>query len=292
MESPVGAKIQPSSFTRLPGELRNQIWQLALRDPLGQQQQQLCFYKSGCWDPRRLTAADSGYDPDNEEHNLEFEFHHDRLDRVLVEVPLFFVNREARSFARAWIHKQGLQICFDKYTQSLYFVRPVNPKEDILYISKEQFINFLSDPYDRLFQPDLKNHYISWNAPEFRRLALPVALLAEQGPDTLAEVMRDFYLTEIILIVKADPGGLWTEGHEARVRQRWELESTAGIEGPICCWDLVNEQFQWMDRDSTDISEYPLKKLLEDACLHLRTELLDNHTQHFKIRLALAVRKF
>ncbi|KAB8078493.1 hypothetical protein BDV29DRAFT_166072 [Aspergillus leporis] len=292
MTPPAAANVQPSPFTRLPGELRNQIWQLALPDPLGQRPQ-LCFYKTGCWDPRRLTVADSGYNPDNDELNLEFEFYHDRLDPVHVEVPLFFVNREARSFARAWINEQGLQIRFDKYTQSLHFVRPVDPKQDILYISKEQFNNFLSDPWDRLFQPDLENSHVGRPAPAFTRLALPAALLAEQGPDALAEVIRDFYRTEeIILIVKAQPDGLWAEGHEIRVRQRWELESVTSIEGPMCCWDPVNGQFQWMDEDGEDISEYPLKRLLEDASLDLCTQLLDVHMQRFEIWPAIAVRKF
>jgi hypothetical protein len=87
-----------SLFSRLPPGLRNQIWPDALPKKA---KQAIYFYKKGCWRPRRLTKADVDYDPKNDELNLKFEFHHNLLDYVQFEIPIFFVNREARGITLA-----------------------------------------------------------------------------------------------------------------------------------------------------------------------------------------------
>ena len=120
-----------SLFSILPAELRNQIWQDALPDKVGQA---LYFYRKGCWCPRRLTEADEDYDPENDELNLNIEFFHDLLDYVQFEVPLFFVNHEARGITLSWIHEQGLKIHFREDRCSLIFERLFDPIHDTLYV--------------------------------------------------------------------------------------------------------------------------------------------------------------
>lgn len=72
------------------------MWQQALP---GNGDQALYFYRNECWGPRRLRATDLGFDPENDEANLNYEFHHNLLECVQFELPAFFVNREARSIA-------------------------------------------------------------------------------------------------------------------------------------------------------------------------------------------------
>lgn len=85
-------------FSSLSAELRHQIWQDALPAKV---EQALYFYKKGCWSPRHLTEADEEYDPENDELNLNFEFHCNLLDHILIEAPLSLINCEARSIALA-----------------------------------------------------------------------------------------------------------------------------------------------------------------------------------------------
>lgn len=138
-------------FSSLPPELRNQIWREAVRGKIGPA---LYFYSKGYWCPRRLSKFDEGYDPDDEEGNLYFKFRYDFLDHPQLEVPLFFVNREARGIALAWIREQGIKIRFYENRQYPIFVRPFDPMHDARYIARDKWDELLCEPHDRGFQPD------------------------------------------------------------------------------------------------------------------------------------------
>ena len=114
-------------FSRLPAELRNQIWHDTLPANIGQL---LYFYRQGCWGPRRLTEVDEGYHAENNELNLNYEFRYQLLDPVRIDIPIFLVNREAHSIALAWIHGQGLKLRCHK--DELIFVRHFDPSSDTL----------------------------------------------------------------------------------------------------------------------------------------------------------------
>ncbi|KAF2689014.1 hypothetical protein K458DRAFT_291837, partial [Lentithecium fluviatile CBS 122367] len=77
----------------LPTELRNQIRHDALSNEM---EPAFAFYKTGCCQPR-------GADPD-----LYVVFRHDLLDAPQIDMPLAFVNHEARGIALAWIREKGL----------------------------------------------------------------------------------------------------------------------------------------------------------------------------------------
>lgn len=116
-------------FSSLPPELRNQIWRDAVPDKVGPA---LYFYRNGYWCPRRLSKSDKGYDPEKDENNLNFEYRHDLLDDAQFEVPLVFVNLEARGIALAWVREQGIEIRFCENRQHPIFVRPCDPMRDAL----------------------------------------------------------------------------------------------------------------------------------------------------------------
>lgn len=90
-------------FPRLPFELRDQIWHDALPDDSGPT---LYFYRgSGHWRPYRLPESDPGYRPGQDDMGLNFDT--DLMDEDnQFQVPLAFVNREARTAALKWVDKQ------------------------------------------------------------------------------------------------------------------------------------------------------------------------------------------
>ncbi|KAH8694215.1 hypothetical protein BGW36DRAFT_430234 [Talaromyces proteolyticus] len=275
-----------SLFPCLPTELRLQIWREALPEKLGNP---LYFYKKGCWGPRHLTEADEEYDPNNEENNLNFEFHHDRLDPLHVEVPLFFVNQEARSFALSWISEQGLKTRFDKEKQSLVFIRPFDPQRDTLYVSQEKWDEFHCEPFDRVFEADLENKNIGTPAPVFTRLAVSDELLLKE-PDALEELFHWYYgFDEIFVILKVRSDGFWHDAKDIKPQQRWELE-TVDVQGPIFYWNLDSESFQWKDED-INISDYALYDVLQHASPKLSTKLLEIGKERFEVRPVTVVRK-
>jgi 2EXR family len=78
-------------FSSLPRELRDQIWRNAMPSEL---RPALYLYRKGCWRPRRLLQHEEGYDPENDEYSLSFEFRYDLLDDTQLQVLLAFVQFE------------------------------------------------------------------------------------------------------------------------------------------------------------------------------------------------------
>lgn len=175
-----------SLFSSLALELRDQIWRDALPDKVGPA---LYFYRKGGWCPRHLSQSDEEYDPQDHEFNLIFEFRHDFLDVVQVEVPLFFVNREARNIALAWVREHGIEIRAREDRQSPVFVCPFNPTRDVLYIALDKWDEFFREPDDRCFQPDILGQLINSRAADVTRIAVPEALLRSEVAATLAYIL-------------------------------------------------------------------------------------------------------
>lgn len=173
-------------FSSLALELRNQIWRDALPNKVGPA---LYFYRKGCWCPRHLLQSDEEYDPKNHELNLNFEFRHDLLDVVQFKVPLFFVNREARNIALAWVREHGIEIRARENRQSPVFVCPFNPIRDVLYIALDKWDEFLREPDDRCFQPDLLEQFINVKPADVTRIAVPEALFRSEVAAALAEIL-------------------------------------------------------------------------------------------------------
>ncbi|OJJ66433.1 hypothetical protein ASPBRDRAFT_49072 [Aspergillus brasiliensis CBS 101740] len=302
-----------SLFPLLPGELRNHIWHLALlsliKDP---SRPQLCFYRPGCgyWDPRYLTPSDPDYDPDDDQ-NISFRFHHDRLDPVSVCVPLVSVSREARGLVlpllREWgysysvrediygnghrVHNNHINTSISKSNDNdtskiPKFTRPIDPLQDALYIAPNHLDDFLAEPWDRCFQPDLADKQISRPAPEMNRLALPVAGLKvrEEQHGMVTAVVSEFYRTEEMFLVLGgglDPG---TEG-------QWLLEAVKG--GPVWMWDPVGERLVLEER--SEGIRYntggldAVKRLVEAETVKLAAQLAQVNTDRFVMRMAVAV---
>ncbi|KAF3396609.1 hypothetical protein DPV78_007410 [Talaromyces pinophilus] len=273
-------------FPLLPTELRLQIWHEALPPPISQP---LYFYEKGCWGPRHLTETDPDYDPNNDEHNWCLEFHCSRLTPLKIDVPLFYVNQEARRSVLPWIHDQDLAIRFSREMQSLVLVRSFDPERDTLYVSEDQWHDFHVEPFDRMFEPDLENKNLSCFAPAFRRLAVPSALIMKD-PRAFGELFHWYYgIDQILLIVEARPDGFWHEGNEIKVQQRWEPES-GGIQWPTFCWNHASDSFLW-EGNRDVFGNDPLYKALQDVGPQLVEKLRESRMQRLAIQPTLVVKK-
>lgn len=270
-----------SLFSSLAPELRNQIWRDALPDKFGPA---LYFYRKGCWCPRRLSKSDEGYDPENDQNNLNLEFRHDLLYDAKLKVPLVFVNREARGIALAWVREQGIEIRPREKRQYPVFVRPYDPMRDALYIALDKWDDFLFEPYARQFQPDLFEQLVDIKS-YLTRIAVPKALLRSKVA-TFPGMFQYFSHLEVLLIVVDAQPELQSADNDMQVQRRWEFEST---QGGAFFWNDDRGGFDF--RGSEYIGDEFLYKLIEKANKGLGEGLAENHIRNFEIRPVFAVRK-
>lgn len=270
-----------ASFSSLPRELRDQVWRDALPDKVGPA---LCFYRKGCWCPRRLSTSDEGYDPENDENNLNFEFRHDLLDDIQFEIPLVSVNREARGIALTWVREQGIEIRPRGDRQYPVLVRPFDPMRDALYIALDKWDDFLCEPDDRQFQPDLFELLVDIKS-DLTRIAVPEALLRSEVA-TLPEMFRNFFNLKVLFIIVDAQPDLQSADNDVKVQRRWEFESTQGgaffWDDDRGCFDLGNSEY---------IGDEAVYRLIEKANKGLGEGLAENHIRSFEIRPVFAVRR-
>jgi len=268
-------------FSSLPPELRDQIWCDALPDKVGPA---LYFYKKGCWCPRRLTKSDKGYYPENDEFNLNLEFRHDLLDATQFEIPLVFVNREARGIALAWVREQGIKIRPHEDGQYPIFVRSFDPWRDALYIPLDKWDDFLCESVDRQFQSDLYGEIVDIE-PHLTRIAMPEALFRSEVA-ILPEIFHYYFHLEVLLIVVDAQPDLQSTDNDVKVQRRWEFEST---QGRAFFWDHDRGGFD--SGDSEYIGDEALYRLIEEAKKVLGEEHAKHYVRSFEIRPVFAVRR-
>lgn len=267
-------------FSSLPSELRNRIWHDALPD---KDEPALCFYKKGCWCPRHLSESDEEYDPDGM-CNLEFEFRHDLLDHVQVEVPLFFVNREARGIALAWVREQGIALRFCKDRQCYYFVRSFDPMYDTLYLALDRWNDFCFEPDGRLFEPDLLGQMVHHKGQTIPRIAVPEALLPSEAA-ALSEILESYFYPAVLFIIIGAQPDMQLNDEDTRMR-RWELGSTRGR---AFFWNNGHRGFDFGEGEC--IGDEALYRRIEEASKELAERLAETSNRVFEIRPVLAVTK-
>ncbi len=279
----IAPAVSPSTFplfSSFPAELRDQIWQESLPEKI---RPALHFYKKGCWCPRRLSESDNAYDAENDENNLNFEFRHDLLDNAEFDVPLAFVNHEARAIALAWIREQGIEIRRRGDRQFPIFVRPFDPAHDALYVPLDKWDDFLREPDDRLFQPDLFEKRVDIE-PRITRIAVSETLLRSEVA-TLPDMFQYFFHLEVLfIVVDAQPDQLAVESVKAQ--RRWEFEST---QGGTFVWNSGRGGFDLQDSEYT--RDEALYKLVEEANQGLGEGLAQNDISSFEIRPILAIKR-
>ena len=278
------AATKPSTFplfTSLPRELRDQIWRDALPDKVGPA---LSFYRKGCWCPRRLSDSNLGYDPENDENNLNFEFRHDLLDDIQFEIPLVYVNREARDLAFAWLREHGIQIRPREDRQYPVFVRPFDPMRDALYVALNRWDDFLCEPDDRLSQSDLFEQLVDIKS-DLTRIAVPAALLRSEVA-SLPEMFRYSFNVKVLLVVVDPQPDLQSADNDVKVQHWWDFES---IQGGAFFWNDDRDGFD--SENSKYIGDEAVYRLIEEASRGLGEGLADDHIRGFEVRPVFAVRR-
>ncbi|KAK6823337.1 hypothetical protein RU639_006067 [Aspergillus parasiticus] len=260
-------------FTSLPPELRYLIWRCALPDNIGQV---LFPYKKGCWGSRHLSESDEEY---TELCNTALEFRHSLLDPVQFDIPLFFVNRESRAFALAWVREMGIEMRFHRDKQSFVFMRQLDLLRDVLYIPFDKVDEFIQEPLDRQFEPDLFARMVGWH-PNVKHIAVPEALLQSDSA-ALREIFDLFYHPKtFFIVVDAQP-----DWHESNMR--WELDS---MQGRGFFWN--SEHGRFVGGIGLSIGDEALYQRIERAIDDLASLFTPSHLMDdFEIRPVFVIRK-
>lgn len=204
-------------FMDLAPELRLEIWQHAIPkvDLPG-----LAIYKKGCWQPRFLTPSDWDYeevDPDN----IRFEFRYDFLP-VAFNVPLAFVNHEARGVVLSWAQKSGFEI--QRNESQEYLQRQMNCDVDALYLPMDRIEEFEVEPLDRQFEEDMVHRTVGV-VPYIRHFAISEELFYSEEP--IPESWAWFNNIETIYVVvgqQPDEHGHWEIVDRGEKPITWDVE--------------------------------------------------------------------
>lgn len=265
-------------FLSLPPELRNQIW----HDALPEKDEPALFpYRKGCWCPRCISGSGNGYNPEYPA-DIYLEFRHDLLEPVQVEVPLVFVNREARTIALAWVHNQGIEMRFREDKQCHVFVRPFDPAQDTLYITPDEVDDYYTETLIQPYEPGPNDRFMNTPCPSPTRIAVPEAQI-QRDPVVLFEMIDWFYnLRELFIIVGRRPD----LEEDMKMQRQWKLKST---HGRAYFWNRNHGGFDWSD--SEDISDKALCRWMKKASKELSVMATKNSVPGFGIRPVLAVRR-
>lgn len=259
-------------FSNLPPELRNQIWNESL---LEKDRPALFPYRNGCWSPIFLTESDKGYIANTD--NIMLEFCDALLEPIRVDVPVYFVSREARAAVLSWAQRQGVRIQFCEKTRRHDFARLFDKEQDTLYVALSNFADFFVEPYNRMAEPDLFGRIVG-SGPSLRHIAVPEALL-QRMPGALEEIFEWFRGIEVIFIVV----GAY---HSIHQKDRWEIQSRRG---KALLYTQEHGRFDWDDGEN--ICFETIYERVEQATKRLSVIVVGNHVTTLRsIQPVFAVR--
>lgn len=260
-----------SLFPNLPLELRFQIWQYALPE---KKESSLVPYRKGCWKVLPPTSEDS--------KKLPLVFQHHLLDNIQIEIPLVFVNHEARDVAFSWIRKHDIKMRFNNSTQSYILTRQFDPIHDALYVPLDQKIDFLNEY--RVITSGLRlgsqGYYYSVQ-PKLTNIAIPEALLHNVS---IIDQMFEYFFSPNVLLIIVDTQPDF-EDNDMKVQHQWNLES---FQGMSVSWDYEQRKFEWKTGDV--VGGEALYKRIEGAIEYLDRTMIEDGIKSFEIRPVFAVK--
>ncbi|KAK7222200.1 hypothetical protein V2G26_010203 [Clonostachys chloroleuca] len=261
-------------FSLLPPEIRDQIWHDALPDAT---RPALFLYQKGCWRPRRLMPGDDDYDHVNEDCNLNMEFDYKLLTPAQYDIPLAFVNREARRHALGWIRAQGLDIRHNENRRPS-FIRYFDPDRDALYVPTEKWWEFIREPINRQLQPDLEGETIMLKT-YVKHLAVSDSLL--QMKASLGGVFEYYFKLEALYVFKEK--ALTAEFSRGSLK-RHQVYEYHPLRRGMFVWDVGRSKFHYEEHKSD--REEPTHRLIKKAAERLRKELAIEAYDGFQIQRA------
>lgn len=271
----------PPKFSTLPPELRSQIWRDALPENFNPT---LFFYKKGCWQPRYILESDEDYDAENF-YGIEMKYRHEFLDRVEVDIPLFFVNREARGIVRGWMSRKGIEMCFRQGAAQSVFLRHFDPLRDALYVPVDKYDEFCNEPLLRAFEPDLEGITHSYGGREVPNIALPAELFWDFVA-TSDDIILEYYVSAKLIVVINAQADLDSDEKEGRWQQ-WEFGS---VRERALVWNLDHRKFSW-DEGEHICDQDIYNRIEEVANKDVAEKLVRDRNSLFEIRAVMAVRR-
>ncbi|KAK4082502.1 hypothetical protein Purlil1_11277 [Purpureocillium lilacinum] len=217
--------------TKLPPEIRMQIWDILLREDDGPA---LLPYRRDCLQPRNLSELDEGYIADGV--NLRAEFDPHLLDKTHVAIPIATINREARGAALFWMrqkmHASEVRYCEDHHCS--VFARVFDRRRDTLYIEADEVMTFSWNPIDRL-----SDHGLPFKGSTITRLAISETSFRNLDFATFGMILDGAPDTNVVLVVVgAQPR--W-ENNGLNVQRRWVAEDAGDYR---LSWDLSRQRFE------------------------------------------------
>ncbi|KAJ6442495.1 acetamidase [Purpureocillium lavendulum] len=200
---------------------------------------------------------------------------------VHVRIPLLYVNREARDVALAWIQREAkaTEVRYREDGTDRVFGRTFEAQRDALYVETETLNDFYSEPYDRLFEPDLAQRMVS-SGPGITRLAVSESTFRSEN-SALTD-MFDWYsgVAEIFVVVGTQPR--W-EHNSRKVQRRWTLKDAPGC--PLV-WNLAQQSFE---APSPESSSPESNTWMADVCRGWTERLVWHQVETLGVRKAYAV---
>ncbi|CAG9983081.1 unnamed protein product [Clonostachys byssicola] len=261
------------SFSRLPLELREQIWSEALPSA---DVPALFFYRKWCLSPGPLT---SDTEPESDQTTLYSR--HETPRRFQLNAPsLSFVNHEAREAVARWMrdHRVSNQGC--QGGQDQIFVRDFDPAIDIVCVAPSEWFEFLTELYDRSFAPNLLARHRTAHSMDIKYLALCHTLPTRD----LSPIPGMYYMLsqiEVLIIVLNMPTS--AEGAKTQPNDAYRLKT---IQGWGLHWNPQTGDFE--PESHEPLGDQKLRGLFESAVTGLRSTLnnINQSIRHLKIRAA------
>jgi hypothetical protein len=259
----------PSVFTllsKLPGELRNAIWTEAFLDAVNEPRASLAPFKPGCW-PLRGTE---------EEQNLELRFRPELLD-VYMEIPLVYVNREARSVTVARSKKLGLKICTNDDEDPI-LIRPFETAVDVFFLASRQISQLIMEYYYHMSLPDILDRFFTSGA-YVRAIALTEEVVREEAND-IVELFNDHITVPQLLVIVNEPVELNSVLKDELEKHEWTVTYLSdGVS-----WNGEEQRFE--GRGKSEYLDKRTMSRLEKAFRKLRFPF-----RPFEVRPVLARRR-
>ncbi|EPE36558.1 hypothetical protein GLAREA_08721 [Glarea lozoyensis ATCC 20868] len=266
-------------FSLLPPELRTQIWLSAFSTP----PPTFYFYKPGAW---KLTPCSCSLDSSA----LDFVFDHKVYDAVQLDIPLFFVNREARAIARAWMRENDVEEVEDgEREERVVFRKEFNPVKDVLFMPYDQWEKFACEGVNRGFANDALGRYLHSGVSTIMNLALPVELFQSSTGIILelGEVMEQWYQhLQVLYLIIDPPSDLRPVNDGMKIQPRWNLKDS---EGGSFIWNYESRSFDY--RQGEETLDPALCALIREISMKLGEELTKNNIIEFETRPVFAVKQ-
>ncbi|CAI6334792.1 unnamed protein product [Periconia digitata] len=212
------------SFSELPAELRNEVWKLSLPDTSA---------------PVLVSLDVNSWNASGTEPDLCVEYQLNKRDPIYYQVPLAFVNHEARSIALAWARKHECTM-LARDGKDPVFARPFDHKKDAIYLDCIDLVDIKHRYMDRTNEPDLLDRDVDI-VSDVEYVVSTQSFLQEPTLFSIKDVFDIWPMVHTWYIIEGTPSNF--SSHKSKLGgPRWEITS---VEGIVSTWNLEDDCFDY-----------------------------------------------